>query len=59
VQNFSVVVQFEKTIRIRAHLSGVPQPIETPTRFSGSGGNPAAESRFTCQRIGGVAEAKP
>jgi hypothetical protein len=33
------VVQFEKTIRIRAHLLGVPQPVETPTRLSGCGGS--------------------
>jgi uncharacterized damage-inducible protein DinB len=34
----------KKTIRIRAHLSGVPQPVETPTRFSGCGFKPAAEA---------------
>jgi hypothetical protein len=38
------VVQFEKAIRIRARLSGVPQPVETPTGFSGCGGKPAAEA---------------
>jgi hypothetical protein len=38
------VVQFEKKIRIRARLSGVPQPVETPTRFSGCGGQPGAKA---------------
>jgi hypothetical protein len=37
-----VVVQFAKTIRIRARFSGVPQPVETPTRFSGYDGKRAA-----------------
>jgi hypothetical protein len=41
---FLVVVRFKKTIRIRARLSAVPQPVETPTRFSGRGGEPAAEA---------------
>jgi hypothetical protein len=53
------VVQFEKPIRIRARLSGVPQPVEAPTRFSGCCGKPAAEADSLCQRIGGIAEAKP
>jgi hypothetical protein len=38
------VVQFKKKIRIRARLSGVPQPVEIPTRFSGCGVKPAAEA---------------
>jgi hypothetical protein len=42
-----VVVQFEQTIRIRARLSGVAQPTETPTRFSGCGSQRLKPIRFS------------
>jgi len=51
------VVQFEKTTRIRARLSGVPQPVETPTRFSGCGSSQRLKP-FRFSLHGGIAEAE-
>jgi hypothetical protein len=45
------VVQFEKTIRIRTHLLGVPQPVETPTRLSCGGSRRLVIRVLRCGRV--------
>jgi len=42
----------------QACLSGVPKPVETPTRFSG-GPQAAAEADLFIACFGGIAKAKP